>query len=274
MVLVGLGFLSGTLRAETTAELFKAKCRSCHTIGGGRLVGPDLQDVSQRQDRAWLARFIVDPQTVLASGDAYALKLKEEARGVVMANIPGMTIDQAMELLDLIEAESLLEKSQFAGIEISDRPFTDVDVRNGRNLFLGHQSLKNGGPSCVSCHSVNGIGVLAGGALGPDLNDVFERLNGRRGLMTWLSAPATTTMGAVFGPHPLEAEEEILPLVAYFADLAKNPAESTQAATLIFVLLGLAGTSGVLMTFDAVWSGRFRSVRKDLVEKSAGRSEG
>lgn len=274
VVLAVLGFLSGTARAETPVELFKSKCRSCHTIGGGRLVGPDLQDVGQRKERSWLARFIVDPQTVLASGDAYALKLKEEARGVVMANIPGMTIDQAMELLDLIEAESVLEKSQFAGIKISDRPFTEADIRTGRDLFLGHQALINGGTPCVSCHSVNGIGVLAGGALGPDLNAVFERLNGRRGLMTWLSAPATTTMGAVFGPHPLEAEEEILPLVAYFADLATNPAQSTQAATLIFVLLGLAGTSGVLMTFDAVWGGRFRSVRKDLVEKSAGRSEG
>jgi len=247
---------------------------SCHTIGGGRLVGPDLKGVTERQDRAWLARFIVDPQTVLASGDAYAIKLREEARGVVMTTIPGISMDQAKELLDLIEAESALEKSQFAGLQISDRPFTADDVRHGRDLFLGHRRLANGGPSCVSCHSVNGIGVLAGGALGPDLNGVFERLNGRRGLMTWMSAPATSTMGAVYGPHPMEAEEEILPLTAYFADLAQSPIESTGAATLIFILLGLAGTAGVLMTFDAVWSGRFRGVRSELVKKSAKRSEG
>ncbi|MCP4898563.1 MAG: cytochrome c, partial [bacterium] len=156
----------------------------------------------------------------------------------------------------------------------SDRPFTADDVRHGRELFLGHRRLAGGGPPCVSCHSVNGIGVLAGGALGPDLNEVFERLNGRRGLMTWLSAPATSTMGAVYAPHPLEAEEEILPLTAYFADLAQEATESTQAATLIFVLLGLAGTAGVLMIFDAVWGGRFRSVRSELVDKSAQRSEG
>jgi len=81
--------------AETPADFFKAKCVSCHTIGGGRLVGPDLKGVTERQDRAWLARFIVDPQTVLASGDAYAIKLREEARGVVMTTIPGISMDQA-----------------------------------------------------------------------------------------------------------------------------------------------------------------------------------
>ena len=58
------------------------------------------------KDRAWLARFIADPKSVLDSGDAYAIKLRDEARGVVMPNVPGMTIDRAMNLLDLIEAES------------------------------------------------------------------------------------------------------------------------------------------------------------------------
>ena len=84
---------------------------------------------------------------------------------------------------------------------------------------------------------MNGIGVLAGGKLGPDLNAVFERLNGRKGLATWLSAPATPTMQAVFKDHPLDSEE-ILPLVAYFADKAVAPPESGQAATLIFIAAG------------------------------------
>jgi hypothetical protein len=131
-------------------------------------------------------------------------------------------------------------------------------------MFLGNQRLANGGPSCVSCHSVNGIGVLAGGKLGPDLNAVFERLNGRKGLATWLSAPATSTMQAVFQDHPLEAEE-ILPLVAFLADMAVAPPESGQAATLIFTLLGLAGTAVALVLFDAVWRKRFRAVRRPLV---------
>jgi len=275
LMVVSTGVGTASLHAaEAPADEFKKLCISCHTIGGGRIVGPDLKNVVERQDRAWLVRFITDPQSVLASGDAYAMKLKEEARGVVMPTVPGMTADRAMALLDMIAEESVLEKSQFAGVQVSDRPFTAEDILQGRKLFLGIRTLTNGGASCVSCHSVNGIGVLAGGGLGPDLNQVFERLNGRKGLVTWLSAPATSTMGAVFGPHPLEADEEILPLVAYFADLAKDPRESSQAATLIFVLLGIAGTAVVLMTFDGVWKGRFRGVREDMVIESAERVRG
>ena len=273
LLLTGMAGLS-PIAAQAPADEFKKLCISCHTIGGGRIVGPDLKDVHERKERAWLVRFIADPQSMLASGDAYALKLKEEARGVIMPTVPGMTMDRARTLLDLIEAESVLEKSQFAGVQVSDRPFTREDIRRGRDLFLGKIRLAAGGAPCVSCHSVNGIGVLAGGGLGPDLNQVFERLNGRKGLVTWLTAPATTTMGAVYGDHPLEADEEILPLAAYFGELAKDPQESSQASTLIFVLLGIAGTAAVLMIFDGVWKSRFRGVRGEMVRKSVERVKG
>ena len=263
-LLLMIGLTANPSLAQDRVEDFRLNCTSCHTIGGGRLVGPDLLNVMDRKDRAWLARFIADPKSALDSGDAYALKLKNEARGVMMPTVPGMTIDRAMNLLDLIEAESALEKSQFAGIKISDRPFTPVDIAVGREIFLGTRRLDAGGAPCVSCHSVNGIGVLAGGKLGPDLNAAFERLNGRKGLATWLSAPATATMQAVYKDHPLESDE-ILPLVAFFADRALAPPESGQAATLIFTLLGLAGTAAALVMFDLVWRKRFRGVRTPLV---------
>ncbi len=269
-----LGLLMGTeALAQDRVQDFKQNCTSCHTIGGGRLTGPDLQDVTQRKDRAWLARFIADPATVLASGDAYALKLKNEARGVVMQAVPGMTVERALNLLDLIESESALERSQFAGLQLSDRPFTVADFATGRELFLGARRLDAGGPACVSCHSVNGIGVLAGGKLGPDLNAVFERLNGRKGLATWLSAPATPTMQAVFMDQPLDSEE-ILPLVAYFSELALAPPETGQAATLIFILLGLTGTAAALVLFDITWRKRLRAVRRPLVHRLSMQGKG
>jgi cytochrome c2 len=266
-LLLVLGTGMGVALAQDRVDDFRLNCTSCHTIGGGRLVGPDLRGVTERKERAWLARFIVDPQAVIDSGDAYALKLLDEARGVKMTGVPGMTLDRAMILLDLIEAESALEKSVFAGIKMSDRPFTAADVAAGSRIFLGVDRLANRGPACVSCHSVNGIGVLAGGKLGPDLNAVFERLNGRKGLATWLSAPPTPIMQAVFSNHPFD-EDEILPLVAFFADKAVAPPESGQAATLIFVLLGLAGTAGALVLFDILWRDRFRAVRSTLVPDS------
>src|SRR5690606_13166114 len=93
------------LQAQETADFFKQNCMSCHTIGGGRLTGPDLKNVSQRKDRDWLIKFMLDPKGVIDSGDPYAQQLLKESRGVVMPAIPLMTRERAGYLLDLIDAE-------------------------------------------------------------------------------------------------------------------------------------------------------------------------
>ncbi|NJN14633.1 MAG: cytochrome c [Planctomycetes bacterium] len=75
--------------AQEARNEFKQNCMSCHTIGGGRLTGPDLKGLAERRDRAWVVRFILDPSGVLDSGDSYAARLLEESRGVRMPNIAG-----------------------------------------------------------------------------------------------------------------------------------------------------------------------------------------
>lgn len=173
----------------------------------------------------------------------------------------------------MIEAESALEKSQFEGVKFSDRPFTPADVALGERLFTGRESFTNGGPSCISCHTVRGLGLLGGGRLGADLTKVSERIGGRRPLSAWLVSPATTTMQPVFRAHPLEAEE-ILPLVAYFENSAKQVGDDDSVAPLTFFLLGLAGMVLMLGLFDALWKNRFRAVRRPLVAGGEMRVEG
>jgi hypothetical protein len=89
---------------------------NCHTIGGGRLTGPDLKDVTKRQSREWLVNFLQNPKAVLDSGDPYAARIFEESRRVPMPLAPGMNRERAEKLLDLIEAESKLPESQL-GLE-------------------------------------------------------------------------------------------------------------------------------------------------------------
>ena len=250
--------------AQEAATFFQQNCMSCHTIGGGRLVGPDLKNVTQRKDREWLATFVLNPQGMLSRGDPYAQKLLDEARGVVMPTVVGITRDRVATLLDLIEAESKLEKSKFAGMQLSARPFTPQDVAVGRNVFLGVQPLLTRGPACVSCHTVRGIGGLGGGRLGQDLTKVYERLGGRQPLAAWLVGPATTTMRSVFATQPLQPEE-ILPLVAYFEQAAQQPGQDDGVAPLNFFLVGLGGAALGLIGFDGIWRRRFRGVRRALV---------
>src|SRR3989304_4840665 len=128
---------AGILPAQETADYYRQNCMSCHTVGGGRMTGPDLKNVTERKDRAWLTRFMTDPKAVIDAGDPYALKIFQEARGVMMPALPGMTRARAEALLDLIQTESAKEKSVFAGVQISDRPFTDRDVETGHAIFTG-----------------------------------------------------------------------------------------------------------------------------------------
>lgn len=260
------------LLGQDAAEFFRQNCTSCHTIGGGRLTGPDLKGVGQRADRDWLVRFIQNPQAVIDRGDPYAQKLFQEAKGVVMPQISGMTAARAEALLDLVEAEAKLEKSQFIGLQITDRPFTAAEVDAGRQIFRGERKLKNAGPACIGCHTTRGLGGLSGGGLGPDLTRAFERLEGRKTLAAWLTAPATPTMAPVFKKHPIDSEE-ILPLIAFLESQTAGGGEDMSAGKLTFLLIGLGGAGLMLVLFDLAWRTRFRTVRKQLVLSSTGRGE-
>ncbi len=74
-----------------TIEFFRQNCSSCHTIGGGRLAGPDLKDASKRRPRPWLREFIRDPKAVIDRGDPYAQKIFQAAGRVYMQQVPGIT---------------------------------------------------------------------------------------------------------------------------------------------------------------------------------------
>lgn len=254
-------------RAQDAADFFRQNCTNCHTVGGGRLTGPDLKNVTQRKERPWLTRFLQDPKAMIDSGDAYAQKLQSDARGVVMPTIQGMTPERAQLLLDLLEAESKLAKSQFAGLQISTAPFTPQEVAEGRAFFTGEKKFAAGAPSCTSCHTMRGLSGLGGGRLGPDLTRVYERLQGRKALAQWLVAPASPTMQPVFKKSALKPEE-IMPLVAYLESAAKQGGADDSASLLNFFLLGVGGMVLGLVSFDALWKRRFRAVRRPLVQKA------
>lgn len=58
--------------------LFETKCASCHSIGGGKKVGPDLKGVAKTRSHDWLIGFITAPDKVIASGDPTAAQLVKE----------------------------------------------------------------------------------------------------------------------------------------------------------------------------------------------------
>ncbi len=253
--------------SEETASYFQQNCTSCHTIGGGRLTGPDLKGVFERAERDWLVNFVLDPKAVIDSGDPYAQEIWNEARGVYMTTIPGMDAGQAGRLLDLIEYESGLEKSRFAGVQLSERPLTEWDIEIGRELFQGNRALFGGGPACISCHSVHDLDGFGGGQLGPDLTAAYGRLDGRKALGAWLASPPAAVMQPLFRDRPLEADE-ILALVAFLKAGAETGEVETPPKSLAFVLSAIGLAAALMVLFDVVWRSRFRAVRRPLVARS------
>ena len=253
--------------SEETISYFASNCASCHTIGGGRLTGPDLAGLTERKDVEWAVRFLMDPKGTIDAGGEYEQQLLADARGVYMPSVPGMNAGLARKLVTLIEQEEQKETSQFAGVQVSDRPLTAVDIQRGRALFLGANRFESGAPACVSCHASASIGGLGGGNLGPDLTAVYARLEGRTGLAAWLSSPPSETMRPLFADRPIDSEE-VLALVAFLGNEASSGLEQSDSSNLPFLLMGLGLAATLLVIFDLVWRNRFRGVRRSMVQEA------
>ena len=60
------------------------QCRACHTIGGGKLVGPDLKGITEKREEVWLIKFIQNSTELIQSGDALAKQVFEENSNIPM----------------------------------------------------------------------------------------------------------------------------------------------------------------------------------------------
>ncbi len=109
MVVVGLSNLSAAVELNASAmkgeSIFNQKCAPCHTIGGGKKVGPDLIIVTTISDKEWVKRFIREPDKMFAEGDQTAIKLRSEYKNISMPNL-GLSDTDVDDVLAYIEAES------------------------------------------------------------------------------------------------------------------------------------------------------------------------
>jgi mono/diheme cytochrome c family protein len=236
---------------EEGQVIFQQKCIACHTIGGGPLAGPDLQGVTARRDRDWLARWISEPDQMLAEGDTLATQLLAEFNNVPM---PNLALSEA-------EVAALLAYLETPGPQPVQAPApSGGDAEAGRKLFVGEFKLNNRGTACISCHNVSQVGALGGGTLGPDLTNVHSRY-GEAGLAASLKDLPFPTMQGVFADKPL-TDDEVAHLYAYFVQTDET---TGGPAGLTFVLSGLGGFIVLGLLSQLTWRKRFPGARKPLL---------
>ncbi len=249
---------------EEGQTLFQQKCTACHTVGGGDLVGPDLKGVTSRRVRDWLSRWLSAPDRLLAEKDPIATELLQKYNNVPMPNL-GLSASEVAALIAYLEAQA-------GGVSPTPTPPATTlggDPAVGKGLFMGTARFQNGGPPCMACHSVAGIGALGGGALGPDLTQALTRYGGAAGLTAFLTGVPTATMNSVWTRSPMTPEER-----ANVVAFLEQASVSQRPAGAVGQLAGLAaaGTVVVLGTAQLVWRRRLRAVRRPMVSGRAPKS--
>ena len=252
-----LGINSWSFASFDPAQIFEKKCSSCHTIGGGVLKGPDLKDVTKRRDIAWLLKFIESPDRMIKSGDSIAVKLYNDLGQKEMPD-PGLRESEIKELLRFIEAGGV--GTIAINIKSAEKA-TKEDIEKGKEIYLGRRALKNGGPACVSCHSVLSYGPFGGGTLAKNLNRTYSDFKDN-GISIALTKLAFPVMNEVFAGKKL-TDEEIFYVKSflYHADREQVPKVNFQRK---FLFLSLISLIIFLLLINLTWRYRRKqSVRKD-----------
>ncbi len=251
--------VAGAIEGEST---FKMLCVACHTIGGGRLVGPDLKDVHERREQEWLISFIKSSQTLIKNGDPQAVQLFEEYGKMPM---PDHTlsdnkikdiisyIEQTCNPADLNSSEKDGEISYMKEEEI--RVVKEEDIVMGSQLFEGSIKFAHNGPSCISCHNVNNNMSYGGGSLAKDLTSAISRLTSN-GVSAIINNPPFPAMKASYASKPL-LEEEVFALGAFLDNCDKEVIIQSDLKYDIRMLgTGIIGLGVTLILYGIIWSNR------------------
>jgi cytochrome c2 len=250
--------------ADDGKDIFESKCAACHTIGGGFLVGPDLEGVTARREPGWLTRWLAEPDVVLAEGDPIAVRLLAESNNIPMPNL-GLTDTEVASLVAYLDTS--------AGHAPTAAPVVESlqpgDASVGKGLFEGTIRLDNGGPPCLACHRIAGIGALGGGALGPDLTQAFGKY-GEDGIASVLASTPFETMIPIFDDRPLTAQEQV-----HLSEFLGRASVSSRTASSVgqLALLAAAGAAFLLLVMRIIYRRRLKEVRRPMVARSHARIE-
>jgi protein SCO1/2 len=85
--------------------LYSTLCITCHAVGQGDAIGPDLAGITTVRDPGWLARYIAAPDRMRDEGDPIARALFTRYKDVRMPNL-GLTEGEAADIIAYIAAQT------------------------------------------------------------------------------------------------------------------------------------------------------------------------
>jgi cbb3-type cytochrome oxidase cytochrome c subunit len=162
----------------------KEICQSCHAIGGGAKIGPDLAATAIRKPAAWMIEHFKNPQRMMPGTSMPPIQLTDSQLNALAAFLLKLTP---------LNAKALQSAPQFA-VE-------------GAMVYQQYQ--------CATCHQVHGAGMR----VGPSLNGVAKR-RPREWVEDHFANPQKLSPGSVM-PSYRFTPSEMQRLTSYLLALAE-----------------------------------------------------
>ncbi len=253
--------------ADEGEALFKSTCKVCHTIGKGKLIGPDLKNVTEKRSQDWLLSFIKSSTSLINSEDVDAKAIFEEYNKLLMPD-NNYTDAQIMAILNYIGSGSSgtgVQAEVPAADILSD--LTPENINTGAYLFGGKQRLTNDGPVCSSCHKVTDERIFSSGTLAKDLSESYDNM-GSSGLAAIITNPPYPVMKQAYKNHDL-TEGEVINLTAYLKSVIEQRANQRPADfSMKFIIYGLLFFVAIFMSTILLYFKRKKfAVNHDILNR-------
>ena len=258
-------------------KIFLTVCRACHTIGQGRLVGPDLANIHNRLEEGWIIKWVKSSQKMVKSGDPAAVKIFNEYNKIPMPD-NALTDAQIISVINYIKIKSPKEKNSkkevkapplklknSLGFNLDEAGKDEYNI--GLKYFSGEKRFTNGGPACISCHNVVHDHLIGGGKLSKDLTNVYSQLKAA-GVDGIIKSPPFPIMRTAFKEKELTKDERYYLLAflkqADYDSIYQHPVNYNDR----FLYSGVAGVIVLFGFFGLVWFGRKKgTVKKDIFKR-------
>jgi mono/diheme cytochrome c family protein len=227
---------------DVVAARYVTQCSGCHTIGGGKLKGPDLEKALD-----W-------------SEGSLKLAVKKMEKNV--GALPDADVAAYVAFLKAPDVRDRISKERKRQLAEMAAKLEPANASTGRALFFGKRSFENQGLACVACHEAGG----EGGSLGPDLTPLASKMDAV-GMISAFEQTNFAVMRDAYREHAI-TKQEAVHLAAFLGTVQPSGAPWSHTANLVLAIGATAIPALGMLSLLALRRGRTTSVRARLVRSA------
>lgn len=91
---------------ETGRTIFSSRCAGCHNVNKV-VTGPALAGLDERRPIDWIIQFVHSSQTVIKSGDPYAVAVYEKFNKIPMPDHPDLSVEDIKGVVAYIKSSAI-----------------------------------------------------------------------------------------------------------------------------------------------------------------------